>query len=177
MCPSTNAPLASAWQGVSSTLLAAVPLSAVNPVLDLIAAHVAQTRPGLFDRLGTYAGKRFLIDPIDVPFVLSLKPEPERPHLTAHRRHELPEHDARIAGTFLDLMDMMDASLDGDALFFSRSLVVSGDTAAIVALRNALDDFDGSALETALGAFGPLAGPVGFAVSALRRLAGRSARG
>ena len=101
----------------------------------------------MFARLGRHAGKRFLIDPTDLPFVLVLTPLPERPLLTAHRRHERPAHDAAIAGTFFNLLDMIDGSLDGDALFFSRDLQVSGDTEAVVALRNALDDFEGSALE------------------------------
>ena len=35
---------------------------------------------------------------------------------------------------------MMHGSLDGDALFFSRDLVIEGDTAAGLALRNAIDD-------------------------------------
>ena len=100
---------------------------------------------------GAHAGKRFLIDPTDLPFVLVLTPLPERPLLTAHRRHERPAHAAAIAGTFFNLLDMIDGSLDGDALFFSRDLQVSGDTEAVVALRNALDDFEGSALDSVVG--------------------------
>ena len=84
-----------------------------SPVFTRIAAHVAQSRPELFNRLGTHVGKRFLIDPIDLPFVLVLTPEPERPHLTVHRRYEQPAHAARIAGTFFNLLDMIDGSLDG----------------------------------------------------------------
>jgi predicted lipid carrier protein YhbT len=38
------------------------------------------------------------------------------------------------------LVGMLDGSYDGDALFFSRDLVIEGDTSAVLALRNALDD-------------------------------------
>ncbi len=149
-------------------LLAPVPLAALQPVLARIAAHVAGARPELFARLGPHAGKRYLIDPTDLPFVLVLQPEPERPLLRAYRRYENPRHDASIAGTFFNLLDMIDGTLDGDALFFTRDLCVSGDTEAVVALRNALDDFEGSALESAIGALGPLSKPTALALSALR---------
>jgi O2-independent ubiquinone biosynthesis accessory factor UbiT len=65
---------------------------------------------------------------------------------------------------------MIDGSQDGDALFFTRDLRVSGDTEAVVALRNALDDFEGSALDSVVGSFGPLAGPAALAVSAMRTM-------
>jgi len=93
--------------------------------------------------------------------------------LTAQRRHEQPAHVATIAGTFFNLLDMIDGALDGDALFFSRDLKVSGDTEAVVALRNALDDFEGSALDSVVASFGPLSRPAGAALSAVRSIRGR----
>jgi O2-independent ubiquinone biosynthesis accessory factor UbiT len=171
---SAPAPLTALLRNVPGLLLAPVPLALLQPILTRIASHVAQSRPELFNRLGPHAGKRFLIDPIDLPFVMVLTPEPERPHMTAHRRHERPAHDAEIAGTFFNLLDMIDGSLDGDALFFSRDLRVSGDTEAVVALRNALDDFEGSALDSVAASFGPLSGPAALAVSGLRAVRGKS---
>ena len=141
----------------------------VSPLKTLL----QNARPELFNRLGVYAGKRFLIDPTDLPFVLLLTPEPERPQLTAHRRSERPTHDAGIAGSFFNLLDMIDGSLDGDALFFSRDLRVSGDTGAVVALRNALDDFDGSALDSVVSSFGPLSVPAALALSTVRAVRAR----
>jgi predicted lipid carrier protein YhbT len=35
---------------------------------------------------------------------------------------------------------MVHGALDGDALFFSRDIVIEGDTEAVLALRNAVDD-------------------------------------
>ena len=135
--------------------------------------HVAQARPELFARLGPHAGKRFLIDPIDLPFVLVLTPLADRPRLVAYRRHERPAHDAGIAGTFFNLLDMIDGTLDGDALFFSRDLQVSGDTEAVVALRNALDDFEGSALDSVVSSFGLLSGPAALVLSVMRNVRGK----
>lgn len=155
-------------------MLTPLPLFVVQPVLGRIAAHVAQTRPELFARLGAHARKRFLIDPMDLPFVLVLSPDPARPTLDAYRRSENPRHDARIAGTFLKLLQMIDGSLDGDALFFSRDLRVSGDTEAVVALRNALDDFEGSVVDAIAGAFGLLSAPAALVISGLRAIGGRA---
>ena len=127
----------------------------------------------MYARLGVHARKRFLIDPTDLPFVLVLSPEVKLPKLRAYRRYENPAHDACIAGKFFILLDMIDGSLDGDALFFSRDLQVSGDTEAVVALRNALDDFEGSALDSVVASFGALSGPAGLALSVVRSIRGR----
>jgi len=161
-------PLKGLMHNVPGLLAAAVPLALIQPVLTHIASHVARSRPELFARLGPHADKLFMIDPIDLPFVLLLRPTAERPYLVAARRHPTPRHDAAIAGTFLDLIGMMEGSLDGDALFFSRDLRVSGDTEAVVALRNALDDVEGSALDSIVAAFGPLSAPLQLFISSLR---------
>jgi predicted lipid carrier protein YhbT len=151
-------------------LLAVTPLAVIQPILDQIASHVAKDRPELYARLGAHARRRFLIDPIDFPFVLVLAPDVKRPNLRAYRRYEKPAHDAGIAGTFFNLLGMIDGSQDGDALFFNRDLRITGDTEAVVALRNALDDFEGSALDSVIGSFGLLAKPAALAVLGLRAL-------
>jgi len=169
----STSPLKDLLQAVPGWLLAGVPLALLQPILTHIATHVARSRPELFARLGPHTDKLFLIDPIDFPFVLVLRPDAARPYLKASRRYERPRHDAAIAGTFLNLLGMMDGSLDGDALFFSRDLRVTGDTEAVVALRNALDDFEGSALDSIISAFGPLSVPLQIALSSWRGVHGR----
>ncbi len=156
-------------EGMPGRLLPLLPLAPLQPLLAFIASHVARSRPELFDRLGArHVDKLYLIDPIDLPFVLLLRPNAARPSLRAARRSEQVRHDATIAGTFLHLLAMIDGSCDGDALFFSRDLRVSGDTEAVVALRNALDDFEGSALKSIISAFGPFLPPLWAIVSKLR---------
>ncbi|MCC6888705.1 MAG: SCP2 sterol-binding domain-containing protein [Hyphomicrobiales bacterium] len=109
-----------------------------------------------------------MIDPIDLPFVLVLVPRIRNTQLIAYRRQEAPTCNASIAGTFRNLLNMISGSLDGDALFFSRDLRIVGDVEAVVALRNALDDCEGDVVDTVVSAFGPLSGPVGLLVAALR---------
>lgn len=150
----------------------APPLLLLQPLLGRLVAQVAQREPELFSRLGASAARRFLIDPSNLPFVLLL--EPAVPRLTACQRDPLPAHDAVIAGSFLNLFDMIDGTLDGDALFFSRDLRVSGDTEAVVALRNALDDIDGSVLDKGAQAFGPLSPVAAFALGLTRAFSRRA---
>ena len=154
-------------------LLRFLPLPLLQPILTLIGTQVAKAQPDVFVRLGPHAQKSFVIDPTDLPFVLVLKPRPEAPALSAWRRGSAPHSHARIAGSFLNLFDLIDGALDGDALFFSRKLRVTGDTEAVVALRNALDDVDGGVVESIARAFGPLSGVASATVSHLRTLGGR----
>ena len=57
----------------------------------------------------------------------------------------------------LALLGLIDGSYDGDALFFSRDLVVEGDVEAVLALRNAIDDAGVDLVADTAALFGPLA--------------------
>ena len=131
-----------------------VPLLPLQPILYRIVRRVAELHPALFERLGKHQRTNFVIDLTDLPFALHLRPFPPSLILRAVRRNRLPKHQAHIAGDFLTLLRMLDAEEDGDAIFFSRDLVISGDTEAVVTLRNALDDVEGSIAEDVAGMFG-----------------------
>lgn len=45
-----------------------------------------------------------------------------------------------IRGRLAAFLAMLHGADDGDALFFSGDLAIAGDTSAVLALRNALDD-------------------------------------
>ncbi|MCW5703956.1 MAG: SCP2 sterol-binding domain-containing protein [Xanthobacteraceae bacterium] len=156
------------------SLLRFFPVPLLQPILSLIGTQVARNEPDIFLRLGPHAQKTFVIDPSDLPFVLVLRPRPEAPELSAFRRADAPRGHACISGTFLNLFRLIDGSLDGDALFFSRELRVTGDTEAVVALRNSLDDIDGGLVQAVTGAFGPLSPVAAMTVSHFRSLGGRS---
>jgi predicted lipid carrier protein YhbT len=148
-------------------LLAPIPLFPLQPALRRIINSIVRKKPEVFHRIGIHKNKRFLIDPLNMPFVLLLRPDPQQPFLRAYRRTESIQFDARIAGTFLTLLDMIDGRLDGDALFFSRDLIVEGDTEAVVCLRNALDDMDGSIADDVVSIYGL---PGQIFLSMLRRI-------
>lgn len=153
--------------------LAPVPLFLLQPLLGRIVRKIAARRPEIFGRIGPHTHKRFQIDPVNLPFVLMLYPDPAAPRLRAVRRHNAPAHDARIAGSLLTLLAVADGRLDGDALFFTRELMIEGDTEAAVCLRNALDDLEGSIADDIADMFGP-PGRAGLAL--LRRVGNQEER-
>lgn len=114
------------------------PLKPLELALTQFTRRLIARHPGLIERLGIYADRSYQIDPTDLPVTLVLHPHPTRARLTVHRRP--PAADARIAGPLAALVGLVHGTWDGDALFFSRDLVIEGDTAAALALRNAIDD-------------------------------------
>ncbi len=136
-----------------------LPLAPLALALDAVARSVASRHGSIFTRLGTHVDKRFLIEPTDLPFVLVLTPRPDNPAISVERSREGIAADARIAGPLAALLGLVHGAYDGDALFFSRDLVIEGDVEAVVALRNALDDAELDLVAEAAAILGPLASP------------------
>lgn len=151
----------------AALLLRAVPFAALQPLLARLVEVTTRRHPRLFDRLGGHARARFLIDPTDLPFALVLQPEGGEMPLRVVSRGGADTWDARIGGPLAALLGLVHGSYDGDALFFSRDLVIEGDTEAVLALRNAIDDAEIDLSEEALHALGPLRG---FAAPPVARL-------
>jgi predicted lipid carrier protein YhbT len=156
-----------------------LPLAPLQPVLALLLRAVVRQHPRIFDRLGEHARCRFGLDPTDLPFALILAPHAGNPRIRAVRALPACGLDARISGPILGLIDLAEGRVDGDALFFARTLVVEGDMAAVVALRNAID---GAGIDLAgdlAAALGPLGSAAAQALRAglalIRRAAGGTA--
>lgn len=132
-----------------------LPLFPLGLALQRMATSVGRRQPGLFARLGVHAGKVFLVDPTDLPFVFRIAPCRDRPWIEPRRRQAAGMWDARIAGTTAALLGLVHGATDGDALFFSRDIVIEGDTEAVLALRNALDDAELDLLAEAAAVLGP----------------------
>ena len=131
-----------------------LPIPFINFVLRRLIYSISRNRPEIFRRIEGHHHKLFLIDAINLPFVICLRPNPVDPQLVAVRRRNAPASSARICGSFLTLLGMIDGRYDGDSLFFTRDLRVEGDTEAVVCLRNALDDVEGSVADDVAEFFG-----------------------
>lgn len=127
----------------------------VQPILTRVVRRIAERHPSIFARLGPHRATDFLIDPVELPFALHLRPDPQALIFRAVPRDAAPRAGATIRGRFMLLLELVDSEEDGDAAFFSRDLEVTGDTEAVVRLRNALDDIDGSLAEETAAMFGP----------------------
>ena len=132
------------------------PVFLLQPLIDRIVRRMVARHPEVFARMGDKARSTILVDPIDMPFVLVLRPNPDAPEVRIVRRSMAPACDATIVAGFLTLLGTIDARADGDALFFSRDLKIGGDVEAVVRLRNAIDDVDGSIAADIAALHGPL---------------------
>lgn len=142
-----------------SNVTSVLPLSPLEMIVRRLLANAMAARPSFAERLGEYVGRSFAIDPVDCPFVFLVKPEKGGTDLHVMRQANPADYDARIAAPLVVLLGMIDGTYDGDALFFSRDLSIEGDTEAVLALRNALEnaELDPS---TVLGLPKSLQGPV-----------------
>jgi O2-independent ubiquinone biosynthesis accessory factor UbiT len=142
-----------------SNATSVLPLLPLEMIVRRLMANAMAARPSFAERLGEQAGRVFSIDPVDCPFVFLVKPDKGCVELKVARRSAVNDCDARIAATLVVLLGMIDGTYDGDALFFSRDLSIEGDTEAVLALRNALEnaELDPS---TVLGLPKSLQGPV-----------------
>ncbi len=125
---------------ILSQLLGALPLMPLELVARQLIAGAFTARPSIASRLADYAATTFAIDPVDCPFAFLITPGRGAPSVRLVRDLAGATHDARIAAPLMMLLGLLDGSYDGDALFFSRDLVIEGDTEAVLALRNAIEN-------------------------------------
>lgn len=142
-----------------------LPLLPLQLVLAGFLQRICRRNPAIFDRLGAHASARFGIRPTDLPFAFVVEAAP--PRLAVVR--VLPRRlDARISASLANLLALLEGRVDGDALMFSRELVIEGDVEAVLALRNAIDDAQLDLVAELAALFGPLGGPAGRALGAVR---------
>lgn len=111
--------------------------------------RLAGRRPEVFDRLGEFRNATFLIAPSDLDVAFRLVADGERASVETIAAGAEPVCDVTVRGPLLALLGLLDGTLDGDALFFDRTISVSGRTDALLALRNALEDAELTPAEVA----------------------------
>ena len=132
-------------KGMSDQALTDVAMAARRPIegmLSLAIGRAWRRSPGAFARLGRYQGCRYLIEPTDLPVAFELKLEGAGGQARLRRKGPAPGCVATISGALPDLLALFEGSADADAIFFSGDLDVGGDTAAVMALHNALEAAD-----------------------------------
>jgi predicted lipid carrier protein YhbT len=144
-----------------------VPLPFAARIADLLLKQVLRVHPKLFDRLGEYGGRRFAFVPTDFAFSFSIRPS-ERSVSTTWRGSPMGA-DATITGPLILMLALAEGRVDGDALFFARKLLVTGDMEAVLALRNALDDNEIDLVSSMSRLTGPLGGLTSKALQSVRR--------
>ncbi|WP_135079199.1 SCP2 sterol-binding domain-containing protein [Terasakiella sp. SH-1] len=162
---------------LSPVLLAGIvagplPHKALQPLLNLAIKQMHTLHPDVFERMTSVNSPRFLIDPVDLPFSFIMDTHPDCPSLEIIQDFQNEEElyvQANVRGPLVLLIALLEGKIDGDALFFSRDLIVEGDTEAVLALRNAVDGADINVHNDLLSLFGPLGKPA----DAIAQLAGK----
>lgn len=137
-----------------------LPLAPLQVILNGLLRMILRQRPSLFAPLRKGEQLMFLIDPIDFPCVFLFEPTAEPPILQVQRNGYGVHPSATVAAPLDVLLALLTGKIDGDAMFFSRALTISGDTQAVVALNNALDGADIDLVRMLASRFGPLASAV-----------------
>jgi O2-independent ubiquinone biosynthesis accessory factor UbiT len=133
-----------------------IPLPIAGFLIRRLVHAAYKSFPDFFERLGQCKQATYLIDPIDLSFVLAMQLMTGHPKLRVYRREQAPtQAKARVSGRFHDLIDLLEGVQDSDALFFSRRLEIEGDTEAIVTLRNALDNLNANVVTDSISALRP----------------------
>lgn len=140
------------WIGAGIRVL---PLPIANLMLRRLTTKIVAGHPASFSRMAPYASAVFLIEPTDIPIQFRARLDSPTP-VICQRRPTACAWDARIAGPISSLLAMAEGTLDGDALFFSREISIGGNTDAILALRNAIDDAELNLPDEIVGLLGPL---------------------
>ncbi|MCL2469320.1 MAG: SCP2 sterol-binding domain-containing protein [Alphaproteobacteria bacterium] len=136
-----------------------VPFTLAQRLLAMVVAQTKRRHPSLVKNLAALAPVRVYILPTDVRFgfLLTLGQTPLTFTLT---KEQNPPHEAKITGSLQSLVALLEGEVDGDQLFFTRDLQITGDTEAIVGLRNTLDRETIDLCAEMRAALGPLGRPL-----------------
>ncbi len=131
--------------------------------IELLMQHVATTleinHPNVMRRLESLSGKEFLICPLDFPYKIMLRLNHKSLKIKLVD-YTCQVADVTIIGSFDVLLQMLDGKTDGDGLFFDRSIMVKGDTSALLTLRNAMDSDDINLKDEIIRSFGIFKKPI-----------------
>jgi predicted lipid carrier protein YhbT len=156
---------------LAGLLMRPLPKAALEPMIGLAMRVLAKRHGDVFDRLASLEPASVLIAPDDLPQAFLLQVGPGGPAVSVATEADVELADARIKGPLPALLDLLEGRTDGDKLFFSRTLTITGNTEAVVAIRNAVDGGEISLMSDILSLFGPLASPAEKLISGLDSLA------
>ena len=117
--------------------LALTPAPLLAPALRLAMCRIVRAAPALGRDLAALPRALVLIAPTDLRRRFLLRLGDGAPRLAP--AYAGARADAAIRGRLADLLALASGECDSDALFFSRALAITGDTAPVVALHNTLE--------------------------------------
>jgi O2-independent ubiquinone biosynthesis accessory factor UbiT len=81
-----------------------LPIALVQTPLDALLLVVRRRHPDSLERMAAWGDRVICIDPVDLPFLILLRPDAAAPRLTAYRRTAHVEAAATIRGSLETLI-------------------------------------------------------------------------
>jgi len=136
-------------------MMRALPPPILNRGAAALLRQMGRNHPDLFRNLAAFGRTTIRVEPTDLPHRFLLAFGEAAPSLALACAAD-PPADATVKGTLEALLALLEGRIDSDTLFFTRELSITGDTSAVVALRNTLDRDTISLLDEAASLLGPL---------------------
>ncbi len=131
-----------------------LPPALIQAVLSPLMRIMTRRHPQVFARLQALGGGAIVIDASDLPFLFELRPNAAGDKLRLVPRGREIAAIATIRGPLAAMLALLQGRCDGDALFFSRTLTIEGDTGSVLTLRNAIDSAEIDLLADVAAGFG-----------------------
>jgi predicted lipid carrier protein YhbT len=145
-----------------------LPAPLLSRATALLLRRMCHANPRLLRNLTAEKPSAVLIEPTDLPHRFVLRYGGAPPVLQVVQGAPGPV-DAGVKGPLKALIAMLEGRLDGDALFFTRAIVVTGDSEKVVTLRNLVDREGLDVIAVATGSFGPFERLVRGGIYAMER--------
>lgn len=139
--------------------LSRVPGPALAAMVALLTRRMRQRHPTLVKDFGQLDPAVVHIAPTDVRHRFALTFGDGRMAVSVVPAGATARPDATIRASLESLLDMLEGRIDGDAIFFTRGIEITGSTAVIVAVRNTLDREEIRLKDDIAALFGPLEQP------------------
>jgi O2-independent ubiquinone biosynthesis accessory factor UbiT len=153
----------------------AMPAPVLQRVIDILMSRMHKRHSRLFQNLEKLKSATVRINPTDVSHRFVLAFGKKGVSLTVANLEDFV-CDAEIKGDLEALLNMLEGRLDGDQLFFSREIEITGKTDVVVALRNTLDREEINLLDDITSPLGPFKQPAQLMVLMADKIAQRVRR-
>ena len=141
---------------LAGNVLSRLPAPVLTRAAAILVRRLERGHPRLFRVLAAQPPMMIGIEPSDLPHRFLLRFGGGAVSLTTAAGFA-PTPSATVKGRLAALLALLEGRLDSDAAFFSREITVTGNTVAIVTLRNALERDAVDLFGSATGIFGPAA--------------------
>lgn len=156
-----------------AAILSLVPPPVLARLVAMLTRSMRRRHPQLISAFARLDPAVMHVELVDVPRRFVIAFGGGRMDLRMLRAADPLPANATIRGSLAALVDLLEGRIDGDTLFFTRQIEITGSTAVIVAVRNTLDREEIIMRDEIAALFGPLERPARRIARRVDRVAGR----